>query len=132
MPGKRTAGAPHPGHPTNSVSSSTDAHHSSLDELLAGVRSRDAGTEAAWAAASLSFRDALEHALARVVAAGRPFTADDVRDLVNEPALSGSWNALGALLLAAARRGEIRPADYTRSRRVSNQARVVRLWEPTS
>ena len=66
--------------------------------------------------------DAIRH----LAGLGKPFTSDHVVALVGMP---GHYNALGARMNAAARKGVIRKAGYTNAARPSAHARSVALWQ---
>jgi hypothetical protein len=70
-------------------------------------------------------RTALQ-AIKHLVAVGRPFTADDVRDLgVPDPP---SPKAAGALFGGLSRSGLIEPVGYVKSRHPTAHAATVRVW----
>ncbi len=96
-----------------------------LDDLD-GRQRRDAGAHLAEQSAHTSWRLAAEHTIGQLAAAGFDFTADDVTGVVG--AAPGHKSALGALFLAAARRGEIVPVGYRQSGRVEARARALRVW----
>lgn len=80
--------------------------------------------------ARIDHRKACEAALAAVIAAGEPFTTDDVIKIlgdiyaeIREPRL------LGAVIQAASRAGQIVPTgQWVNSHRVENHGRIVRQW----
>lgn len=96
-----------------------------LDELD-GRQRRDAGAALAGDSVHTSWRLAAEHTIGQLAAAGFNFCADDVTGVVG--AAPGHRNALGGLLLAAARRGDIVPVGYRQSGRVEARARALRVW----
>lgn len=85
-----------------------------------------AAVDAAGMAAHKTWRPKAEAALDQLIRAESPFTADDLRALVDEP--PGHPNQIGALFLAASRRGEIRKLGYQQSRVKSRQAGSLALW----
>jgi len=90
-------------------------------------RARDNGAESALVSAGL-WRDLAFGAVAYLAATGRHFTADDLRDIAGEPP---SDNAIGAVLLTAAKRREIASIGFERSTRPSRRAGVLRVWRGT-
>lgn len=94
-----------------------------------GRARRDAGVaavDAAGVSGHKTWRPKAEAALAQLIRTESPFTADDLRGLVDEP--PGHPNQIGALFLAASRRGEIRKLGYQQSRVKSRQAGSLALW----
>ncbi len=90
---------------------------------------RDAGAQLADDASHPWWRAAAKEAIADLAASGRPFTSDDIHARVGaEPSRRAG---LGALLLAAARRGEIVPVGFRQSERREAHARNVRVWQGT-
>lgn len=87
---------------------------------------RDAGAQAAADSVHTSWRLAAEAAIRRLAAGGKTFTADDIDALVGRP--PGHANAVGGLIIGAAKRGLIVPAGYQQSRRPAANARVIRVW----
>lgn len=72
------------------------------------------------------WRDCASRALTWWAEAGVEFTADDMVDLgVPEP---DHPNRLGALFLAASRRGQIEAVGYRPSTKPSRHGGVVRVW----
>lgn len=98
------------------------------EQLELGRVLRDAGTMAvdqrddnAW------WRSCADQAIDALAASGRPFTADDVRELgVPDPSSPKAW---GARFLAAARAGRIVRVGYQPSRRASVHAHPVAVWQ---
>lgn len=64
---------------------------------------------------------------------GSRFTADTVVAVLGLPTEANGYtlsnNALGAVMMRLAKRGEIRPVGYEASERVSSRGRVLRIWE---
>lgn len=108
------------------------SHHSAdlrqADLFDAGQR-RDDGAAAAVNAVHTTWRVGAEAALKRLIYSGRPFTADDLHELVPEP--PGHHNAVGGLFIGAARRGEIEAVGYRQSDRPEAHRRPVRVWRGT-
>lgn len=73
--------------------------------------------------------ESLREAFDAFVDAGEPFTADDVRDLADDPELHHP-NVLSALFSQGARQGRIRPVgDPIRTPRRCRHGGLVRLWQ---
>lgn len=85
-----------------------------------------AAVDAAGVAAHKTWRPKAEAALDQLIRSGSPFTADDLRALVDEP--PDHPNQVGALIMGASRRGEIRKLGYRQSRVKSRQAGSLALW----
>jgi hypothetical protein len=78
--------------------------------------------DAAWAA---SVRNAIQN----MAVIGMPFTSEDVLELAGP--CPGEPRALGALMQAAGRAGQIKPTDkFVTAKRPSRHAGTVRVWEP--
>lgn len=94
-----------------------------------GQARRDAGAEAVDAATTAPHRQwkpQADAALAKLIKAGHPFTADDLAALVDqEPHHPNAW---GALFLNASQRGEIRKTGYTQSKTKSRHAGSQSVW----
>ena len=67
-----------------------------------------------------------DQALADLIAARAPFTAEAIRERAGTPPSRG---ALGAIILAAARRGEIVRIGYAKATRRQAHARPIAVWE---
>jgi hypothetical protein len=97
-----------------------------------GAELRDRGVEAALAAdlaGHRMFRQDVEAVLDRLAAAGRPFTADDVRaELSADVQQRMSAALMPAVIRTAARREEIRCVGYTVSARARRHGGVLRVW----
>ena len=97
--------------------------------LKEGRALRDAGIEAvdaAGTAAHRTWRPKAEGALRQLISSGHPFTADDLRALVDES--PHHPNQVGSLFNTAARRGEIRKVGYQQSSVRSRQAGTHAVW----
>jgi hypothetical protein len=97
-----------------------------------GAELRDRGVEAALAADLAGhrlYREDVEAVLDRLAAAGRPFTADDVRaQLPDDVRERMSPALLPAVIRTASSRDEIRALGYSTSRRASRHHGVHRVW----
>lgn len=111
-----------------------------ITQLALGYADRHDGQAAALAAATAGHRDhrqRAEAALAELVAAGKPFTADDLRRLVGDLDDAGP-NLLPSVIGVAAGRRVIVPVSEYRSTRRSRRASRNRVWiarasaEPTA
>lgn len=103
---------------------------SAFEQLELGRALRDEGTAIADENAGDWWRSCADQAIDTLAATGRPFTADDVRDLgVPDPASPKAW---GARFLAAAKSGRITRIGYTPSRRASVHAHPIAVWQGTS
>lgn len=98
------------------------------DGLAEGRRRRDRGMRDAEAATWTGWRLVAERWLRHLAATGDPFTAEDLRELAGDP-LGSSDNSMGALIAAAARRGEIVPVGFVQATRPEAHARVIRQWK---
>lgn len=97
------------------------------EQLELGAALRDAGTAQADAAAGDWWKATADQAIDHLAATGRPFTADDVRDLgVPDPSSPKAW---GARFLSASKAGRIVRVGYTPSRRASVHAHPVAVWQ---
>jgi len=65
--------------------------------------------------------------LKRLASSGERFTSDALVAAVGAP--ENHYNAIGARINAAARRGLIRKAGFTKSSRESGHARTIAVWE---
>jgi len=102
----------------------------SAAQLALGLADRHEGQAAALAAATAGHRDhrdRAESALDELIAAGRPFTADDVRRLAG-PLDDAGPNLLPSVIGTAASRRLIVPAGEYRSTRRSRRASRNRVW----
>lgn len=94
-------------------------------ELFAD-RARDAGAEGALRdPADVEWAESATKIVEHLAAAGVEFTADDVRRRAGEPP---SPAAVGAVLLAAARRRLIERVGFRRSRRIQRRSGYVTVW----
>lgn len=99
-----------------------------LGEALKAAGMADASSSAA----AQDWRTDADAALGRLLAAGQPFTADDLVQLAGLPSAGiNANNAVGAFVNAAARRGLIVKAGYRKSLRAAAHARIVAVWLPT-
>jgi hypothetical protein len=97
-----------------------------LGELSAGRRLRDEGAQAAVNSAHTYWRLAAERTLHDLARAGEVFTAETLRARCGQ--LGGHPGAIGGLILAAARRGEIEATGYVQTTRPEAHGRPIRLW----
>jgi hypothetical protein len=101
--------------------------HPSLNTLQAlNQQLRDEGIARAAAALDSWTRSCWQVGIAYWASVGRPFGADEVRELgVPEPSSNG---AVGAQFVAAANAGLIRPVGFVQSRRPSRHRSWQRQW----
>jgi hypothetical protein len=96
------------------------------EQLELGQALRDEGVARVDAAQDEWWKSCADQAIDTLAAAGRPFTADDVRDLgVPDPTSPRAW---GARFLTAARQGRIVRVGYVPSRRASVHAHPIAQW----
>jgi hypothetical protein len=101
------------------------AHQPTLFEHAAAARAaREAGMERA-EAAEMDWSERADRAIAHLASTGRPFSPDDVRDLVGDPAHP---NAMGGRFMAAVRRRQIERCGWAPSRRESCHAHTGPLY----
>jgi hypothetical protein len=101
--------------------SPTPATLANLGRLL-----RDQGVARANGSMDRWWRSCATAGLVHLAALGRPFTADDLRDLgVPEPSHP---NYVGALFIGASKAGVIRPVGFAQARRPSRHASWMRQW----
>lgn len=103
----------------------------SAEQLALGYTDRHEGQAAALAAATAGHRDyrhRAEAALAQLIAAGRPFTAEDIRTAVGDDLDDARPNVLPSVIGTAATRRIIVPAGEYRSTRRSRRASRNRVW----
>jgi hypothetical protein len=101
------------------------------DQLALAFADRHAGQQANLDAATAvhrRYREAVEIVLADLVAAGLPFTADDIRKGIPEGVEAHSPNILPSVLGTWAARRVIVPCGEYRSRRRSRRASRNRVW----
>lgn len=97
--------------------------------ITEGRALRDAGIEAvdaAGVAGHRAWRPKAEGALQQLILSGKPFTADDLAELVDER--PDHPNQVGSLFMAAARRGEIVKIGYSQARATSRRAGNLAVW----
>lgn len=95
-------------------------------QLELGQALRDEGVRVANDNADDFWKATADQAIDHLAATGRPFTADDVRDLgVPDPISPRAW---GARFLAASRQGRIVRVGYVPSRRASVHAHPIAQW----
>jgi hypothetical protein len=95
--------------------------------LAAGLREKEVGMRGAeFAETPSGWVEQADAAIARHAATGRPFTSDVI---VAEVGMPPHYNAVGARMNAAARKGIIRKAGYTQGARPSAHARTVAVWQ---
>lgn len=89
---------------------------------------RDRGAQLALDVQPVEWQEQVHACIANLAAAGGTFTSDDVtRECGDSP--TGSKGAMGALFLAASKRGVIRRVGYTQSSRSSGHARALAVWQ---
>ncbi|MGZ4597433.1 MAG: hypothetical protein ACXV3V_10950 [Actinomycetes bacterium] len=100
------------------------------EQLELGEALRDEGCAQVNANTAEAWREQVDAAIRSLAALGRPFTADDVRDLdgINDPPSPNAW---GSRFLTAAKRGVIVRVGYLPSRRASVHAHPVAVWQGT-
>lgn len=87
---------------------------------------RDQGVACANGSMDRWWRSTATAGLVHLAALGRPFTADDLRDLgIPEPSHP---NYVGALFIGASKAGVIRPVGFAQARRPSRHASWMRQW----
>ena len=95
-----------------------------------GAKLRDEGAAQALDAAPIIAVLAAEAVIRRLARSGREFDAETVRDAVGAP-LGCRPAVLGALFLAAARRGEIIACGFRQATRPEARRRILRVWRGT-
>jgi hypothetical protein len=95
-----------------------------------GRRRRDDAVRAVSLNTHPAWKLAAERVVRELAATGREFTAETVRERTGHP-LASHPNALGALLGAAARRGEIVAVGFVQATRPEAHARILRVWKGT-
>ena len=102
--------------------------------MSTGEQLRDDGYRAVLAAGTAPHRTYKQHAqdvLDDLIAAGRPFTASTVHELIPADVQPHSPNLLPALIGSAAARRRIRSVGWINSDRPSRHCSRVRLWVAT-
>jgi hypothetical protein len=102
-----------------------------LDQLAQAFTDRHNGQSATLAAATAThrrYKEAAELALAELVADGRPFTVDDVRQRIPDDIQPHHPNVLPSLLGIWAERRLIVPCGEYRSQRRPRRASRNRVW----
>jgi hypothetical protein len=95
-------------------------------QMTLGEALKEIGTTTADLHADTIWKQLADAAIDRLAATGKPFTADDIRDLgVPDPSSPKAW---GARMLSAAKSGRIRRVGYQPSRRPSVHAHPVAVW----
>ncbi len=81
------------------------------------------------------WRDRAVQALDLYIAAGEPFTADDIVGLIGPPDSehkpNGRNNAVGSLFKNAAKSGRIHTVGYTRSTTPTRKGGLIAVWQRT-
>lgn len=96
------------------------------EQLELGQALRDEGVRVADENADDFWKATADQAIDHLASTGRPFTADDVRDLgVPDPTSPRAW---GARFLTASRQGRIVRVGYVPSRRASVHAHPIAQW----
>lgn len=132
MPGNRTGPPQGPRTEQSTVdngNTQTSATQALVDE---GAARRDAGMQLSIDALQPAWRSVAEDVLDDLIESGLPFSSDDLRDRVNEPAGTGSARALGAMFNARSRRGEIVQVGWTTSRQPQRHNAPSRIWQGTA
>lgn len=97
-----------------------------------GQTLRDDGAERALAADTAAhrlYREYAERAIAAFIWENHHFTADDIHMEIPEGVTPHSPNVLPAIILTAARRGDITHVGWRKSTRPSRHAAVLRVWK---
>jgi hypothetical protein len=97
----------------------------------AGEQLRMIGIDACLAAAvsiNRTYRQHAEAVITELIAAGDPFTADDVRRAMPTDLEAHHPNVLPSLLGCLSARGAIKPVDWATSGRRSRHASRNRVW----
>lgn len=94
-----------------------------------GRRRRDEGQERVDSHTDEAWKDAADAAIARLARTGRPFTAEDLTDLVGMPP---RHNAIGSRFTTAARAGLIEEIGYKQSTRAARHASRMLVWRGTN
>lgn len=94
-----------------------------------GAARRDEGMQLSLDALQPAWRSVAEETLDELIDAGFPFTTDDLRDRVGDPAGTGSARALGGMISGRHRNGEIVPVGYTTSRQPQRHGGILRIWQ---
>lgn len=76
--------------------------------------------------------DYADDAIRHLCAKGRPFTADDVRDLIPEHITPTTPNAYGGLFQAWKTLGWIEPVGWATSKHSKRRHGYHRVWQPTA
>lgn len=94
-------------------------------------RLKQAGMEAAYQYADLSWKDIAAKALMQVAQTKAEFTTDDMWEIINETGIVTSENrAMGAIMQSASRAGMIKATGYfLPSKRVSKHKSPTRVWQ---
>lgn len=96
-----------------------------------GKRRRDDGMRAVRHNTHTGWRLLVDRVISDLAAAGREFTAEDVRERSGHP-LGSHDNALGAAMAAAARAGIIETVGYEQATRPEAHGRILRVWRGAS
>ncbi len=97
-----------------------------LLDLMDGTDLREDGVGRVDAAEPEDWKARADRAILELAATREPFSADDVRDRAGDPVHP---NAMGARLLAAAKRGSIERVGLIRSTRPSCHAHLNPAWK---
>lgn len=92
------------------------------------MRLRDEGIDHADHAADIRWKVHAERVLDDLIAEGKPFTSEDLRERTGEPLATGP-TIFGALIRNAMQRGAIEQAGWDLSRRPQAHRRPVRVWK---
>lgn len=103
-----------------------DAVVEELAAIREGLRLRDEGTARVEDAVDVDWRERAEAAVDALIVEGQPFTAEEVCRIAGRP---DRPNAVGALLLGAARRGAVRRVGYRPARRAERHGAVLAIWQ---
>ena len=96
------------------------------EQLTIGEALRDEGVRVANDNEDEWWKSCADRAIDTLAATGRPFTADDIRDMgVPDPTSPRAW---GARFLTASRQGRIVRVGYVPSRRASVHAHPIAQW----
>lgn len=96
-------------------------------QLDLALRERELGMELILERRS-EYREKVEAAMRWLAEDGQEFNSDDVRAMVGDPPRGVHVNLVGALFVAAATSGLIKPVGFTHSTRLIGHGNWVRSW----
>lgn len=115
---------------TSTADAAVHAGPSLLDHLAQveeGERLRDEGIAHADHGADIRWKVYAERVLDDLIAEGKPFTSEDLRERTGEPLAAGP-TIFGVLIRGAMQRGDIEHVGWDLSRRPQAHRRPVRVW----